>query len=161
MDEMEMERALAKLKLGPKKDPNELLNKILSIKCRYLLELSESKKKVQVLRLQGTQYSSIIATTTMIHCEKIATLTTEKLLEEMHLQWHLSGGKLKDDKNSNDGDEIALAAANAKKGGRNPVEETNHAGRTPTKIRPAVIARKRDTSKAHVGPSIRTRSLSP
>jgi hypothetical protein len=89
---MGMERALAKLKLGPKKDPNELLDKITSIKCRYLLELSKSKKKEQVLRLGGTQYSSIIATTTIIHCEKNATLTIEKLLEEMHLQWRLSGG---------------------------------------------------------------------
>ena len=42
---MEMERALAKLKLGPKKDPNELLDEFASIECRYLLELSKSKKK--------------------------------------------------------------------------------------------------------------------
>ncbi len=53
-----------------------------------------------------------------------------------------------------------MAAANTKKGGRNLVEETNHAGRTPTKIRTATIARRRDTLKAHVGPSIQTRSLS-
>jgi hypothetical protein len=30
---MEMERALAKLKLGPKKDPNDLLSGFASIKC--------------------------------------------------------------------------------------------------------------------------------
>jgi hypothetical protein len=33
MVEMKMERALAKLKLGPKKDPNELLNKFATTKC--------------------------------------------------------------------------------------------------------------------------------
>jgi hypothetical protein len=33
MAEMEMERALAKLKLGPKKDSSELLIKFASIKC--------------------------------------------------------------------------------------------------------------------------------
>ena len=49
MAEMEMECALAKLKLGPKKDPNELLDEFASIECRYLLELSKSKKKAQVL----------------------------------------------------------------------------------------------------------------
>jgi hypothetical protein len=49
MAKMEMERALAKLKLGPKKDPNELLDEFASIECRYLLELSKSKKKTQVL----------------------------------------------------------------------------------------------------------------
>jgi hypothetical protein len=54
----------------------------------------------------------------MIHHEKGATLTTEKLLEEMHLQWRLAGGKSKDDKDSDDKDEIAFAATNAKKGGK-------------------------------------------
>ncbi len=48
---MEMEHALAKLKLGPKKDPNDLLNEFTSIKCQYLLDLSESKKKAQILQL--------------------------------------------------------------------------------------------------------------
>jgi spore germination protein GerM len=86
MAEMDMERALAKLKLGPKKDPNELLDEFASIKCQYLLELSKSKKKVQVLRLSEAQYSSIISTTSMIHREIRATLTTEILLDEMHLQ---------------------------------------------------------------------------
>jgi hypothetical protein len=45
-------------------------------------------------------------------------LKTEKLLDEMHLQWRLAGGKLKDDKDSKDKNEIALAATNAKKGGK-------------------------------------------
>jgi hypothetical protein len=49
---------------------------------------------------------------------KKATLTTERLLEEMHMQWHLAGGKSKDNKNSNDENEIALAATNTKKGGK-------------------------------------------
>jgi hypothetical protein len=81
------------------------------------LELSKSKKKAQVLRLGGTHYSSIIATTSMIRCKKGAMLITEKLLDEMHLQWCLAGGKSKDDKDSDDEDEVALAAMNAKKGG--------------------------------------------
>jgi hypothetical protein len=41
--------------------------------------------------LGGTQYSSIIATTSIIHHEKGTMLTTEKLLDEMHLQWCLAG----------------------------------------------------------------------
>jgi hypothetical protein len=85
MAEMEMERALAKLKLGSKKDPKKLLDEFASIECQYSLELSKSKKNAQVLRLGGTLYLSIISTTSMIHCEKGATLTTEKLLDEMHL----------------------------------------------------------------------------
>ncbi len=97
-----------------------MLNEFASIKCGYSLELSESKKKAQILRLGGTQYSSIIATTSMIHCKNTKTLTTKKLMDEMHLQWRLAGGKLKKDKDSNDKDEIALAATNTKKGGKKP-----------------------------------------
>jgi hypothetical protein len=67
MAEMEMERALAKLRLGPKKDPNDLLNKFASIECGYSLELSESKKKAQILLLGGSQYSGIIVTTSIIY----------------------------------------------------------------------------------------------
>jgi hypothetical protein len=58
---------MAKLKLGPNKDPNDSLNDFASIKCQYSLELSESKKKAQILQLGGTQYSSIIAATSMIY----------------------------------------------------------------------------------------------
>jgi hypothetical protein len=37
MAKMELERALAKLKLGPKKEPNDLLNEFASIECQYSL----------------------------------------------------------------------------------------------------------------------------
>jgi hypothetical protein len=37
MAEMEMEQALTKMNLGPKKDPNELLNKLTSIECKHSL----------------------------------------------------------------------------------------------------------------------------
>ncbi len=49
MAKMKMEHALAKLKLGLKKDQHNLPNKFASIKCQYSLELSESKKKAQIL----------------------------------------------------------------------------------------------------------------
>ena len=66
MAEMEMEMALAKMKLGPKKDPNSLNDAMASIKCRYLIEMTNSKKKAPVLRLGGVMYSSVIARTQMI-----------------------------------------------------------------------------------------------
>jgi hypothetical protein len=96
------------MKSGSKKDTNELLNESASIECRYLLELSKSKKKAQVL--------SIIATTSIIYRINKATLTTEQLLEKMHIQWRLAGGKLRED-NSNNKDEVALVAS-TKKGGK-------------------------------------------
>jgi hypothetical protein len=48
MAEMEMEKALSKLTLGKKKDPNVLLDKMSAIECRYKIDLTESKKKAQV-----------------------------------------------------------------------------------------------------------------
>jgi hypothetical protein len=116
MARMEMEQALSKLKLGSKKDLNKLLNKLASIECGYLLELSKSKKKAQVLHLGGAQYSSIITTTSVIYCNNKAMLTLEQLLEEMHIQWCLVGGKLRED-NSDNNDEVALVAS-TKKGGK-------------------------------------------
>ncbi len=79
-------------------------------------ELSKSKKKVQVLHLGGAQYSSIIAATSMIYRNNKAALTTEQLLEEMHIQWRLAGGKKRED-NSDNEDEVALVAS-TKKGGK-------------------------------------------
>jgi hypothetical protein len=73
------------MKLGPKEDPNKLLNELALVECRYLLKLSKSKKKALIMRLGGTQYSSIIATTSMIYCKNNATITTKKLLKEMHM----------------------------------------------------------------------------
>ena len=103
MAELEMEEALRRMKLTSKKDPRDLLNELAAIECRYSLELTDSKKKAVVLRLGGQTYSSIIATTTMIHRMKSQALTCEMLLEEMHIQWRLAGGKSKnDDTDSNE-----------------------------------------------------------
>jgi hypothetical protein len=56
----------------------------------------------------------------MIYPKNKTTLTAEKLLDEMHIQWHLAGGKLKEDKDSNNKDEITLAATYTEKGGKKP-----------------------------------------
>jgi hypothetical protein len=116
MAKMEMEQALARMKLGSKKDPNELQNKPASIECRYSLEPSDSKKKAQVLRLGGSLYLSIIMTTTMIYRKKNNNLTCNTLLKEKYMQWRLSGGKSKEDRDSDDDKEVALVAT-TKKGG--------------------------------------------
>jgi hypothetical protein len=42
MAQMEIKKALAKLKLGAKKDPNNLLDKWAAIKCRYNIDLDKS-----------------------------------------------------------------------------------------------------------------------
>ncbi len=70
MAKMEMEKALSTLTLIRKKDPNNLMDKISAIKCRYNIDLSKSKKKAQVLRVSRTHYASVISITQMIWREK-------------------------------------------------------------------------------------------
>jgi hypothetical protein len=84
MTEMEMEKALSKLSLGKKKDPNDINDDLSTIECRYKIDLTKSKKKVQIFRIGGAQYASIISTTQMIYRSKGVELTCETLLEEMH-----------------------------------------------------------------------------
>jgi hypothetical protein len=83
---MEMEKALSKLSLGKKKDPNDIINELSAIKCRYKIDLTKSKKKAQIFRIGGAQYASIISTTQMIYRLKGVELTCEKLFKEMHNQ---------------------------------------------------------------------------
>jgi hypothetical protein len=63
MAKMEMKKALLKLTLTRKKDPNDLLDKVSAIKCRYNIDMSKSKKKKQVFRVGRTHYASVIFTT--------------------------------------------------------------------------------------------------
>jgi hypothetical protein len=83
---MEMETALAKMKLGPKKDPHDLNNELAAIECIFSIEMSNSKKKAQVLRLGGVNYAGVIVTTQMIYREKEKELLISTLLEGMHIQ---------------------------------------------------------------------------
>jgi hypothetical protein len=110
MAEMEKEKAFAKLTLTRKKDPNDLMDKISAIKCRYNINLSKSKKKAQVFEVSRTHYASVISTTQMIWREKEKELASEKLLKEMHIQWKIAGNKTQEEKDSDDEDEVAATA---------------------------------------------------
>ncbi len=48
MAKMEMKKAFSKLTLGKKKDPNNFLDKMSAIECRYKIDFTELKKKAQV-----------------------------------------------------------------------------------------------------------------
>jgi hypothetical protein len=98
------------MKLGPKKDPNSLNDAMASIECRYLIEMTNSKKKAQILRLGGVMYSLVIVTTQMIWWEKGKELPVAILLNEMHIQWWVAGGKNRDKKGSNDNKELVVPA---------------------------------------------------
>jgi hypothetical protein len=86
MTKMEMEKALAKLTLTKKKDPNNLLDKLSAMECRNNIDMSKSKKKAQGFRVSKIHYASVISTTQMIWREKGWGLKCDTLLEEMHIQ---------------------------------------------------------------------------
>ncbi len=66
----------------------------------------------------NVQYAGVMTTMNMIYHEIGKALTTKTLLEEMHLQFRLSGGKSqKGDKDSDKEEEVALTAT-GKKGGK-------------------------------------------
>jgi hypothetical protein len=67
MAKMEMEKTPNKLSLRKKKDPNNVNDELSAIKCRYKLDLTESKKKAQIFRIGRAQYASIISMTEMIY----------------------------------------------------------------------------------------------
>jgi hypothetical protein len=93
MAKTEMEKAVNKLSLSKKKDPNNLKDELSAIKCRYKLDLTKSKKKAHIFRIGRAQYASIISTTQMINRSKGEELTCEKLLDKMHNQWRVAGNK--------------------------------------------------------------------
>jgi hypothetical protein len=79
--------------------------------------MTNGKKRAQVLRLGGVTYSSVIATTQMIWREKGKELPVATFLNEMHIQWHLAGGKNRDKKGSDDNEEqVVPAITTVKKG---------------------------------------------
>ncbi len=59
MAKMEMEKALSKLSLGKKKDPNDINNELSAIKCRYKIDLTKSKKKAQIFRIGGVNMQAL------------------------------------------------------------------------------------------------------
>jgi hypothetical protein len=87
---MEMEKALSKLTSTKKKVPDNLLDKLSAIKCRYNIDMSKSKNKMQVFRVSRTHYVSVISTSQMIWRDKGRELTYDKLLTVMHIQWRIA-----------------------------------------------------------------------
>jgi hypothetical protein len=101
-------------------------------------------------------YSLVIATTQMIWREKGKELPIATLLNEMHIQWRVAGGKNRDEKGSDDNEELVVPAIATEKKGEIKGGEKNHR-RTLTRTRSAITARKRDTCKLPAGKSIQIR----
>ncbi len=120
--------------------------------------MTNSKKKAQVLRLGGVMYSSVIATTQMIWWEKGKELPVATLLNKMHIHWRIAGGKTRDEKGSDDNEELVVPAIATEKKGVSRAEKRKLT-RNLTRTRSAITARKRDTWKLPAGKSIQIRFL--
>jgi hypothetical protein len=55
-------------------------------------------------------YSLVIARTQMIWWEKGKELPAATLLNKMHIQWRVAGGKNRDEKGSDDNEELVIPA---------------------------------------------------
>jgi hypothetical protein len=115
-----------------------LNNELSAIECRYKLDLTKSKKKVQIFIFGRAQYASIISMTQMIYRSKCEELTCEKLLEEMH-NWRIGGNKSQDEKDSDNKDEVAATATTKDKDSRKKKPYVN-----PYKEKPCNHCKKKD-----------------
>ena len=86
MAEMDMEIEFCKLMLGLKKNPKDLNDKLAAIKFCFGIELTNAKKKAQILRLGGTHDAGVITLTTLLQKQQGKVETSAMLLQEMHNQ---------------------------------------------------------------------------
>jgi hypothetical protein len=96
----------------------------------------------------------------MIYRKNKKTLSTEKLLNEMHLQWRFAGGKSKEDKDSANEDEILLIAMYTKKGGKKPNGRGNPKKENPNKDKICDHCNKKGILRTRAGRSTLRKSQS-
>jgi hypothetical protein len=105
---------------------------------------------MQIFRIGGAQYASIISTTQMIYRSNGVELTCEMLRKELHNQWWIAGNKSQDKKESDNEDEVAATATTKDKDSGKKKQYVN-----PDKDKMCNHCMKWVTWKANVGRRIR------
>jgi hypothetical protein len=116
--ETELELALTKLKLTNKKNPRKLLEEIASCEVKYGVPVSDGKKAVQLIRLGGKKYGTVITVTQMCKQSEKVRCTAKHIVDEMWKQWQIEGGKEKGEENADDEDETTLSKVDEKNKGK-------------------------------------------
>ena len=106
--EMDMEDALAKIKLGAKEDPWDLNDKIAAVQIKYSHKIPDTRKATIIMRAGKVHYAAITASTSqMIRMRHSRAAQAKELLAEMHTQWRIE--RCRDDDGDDEPTEAALA----------------------------------------------------
>ncbi len=93
--ETKLELALSKLKLSNKKNPRKLMEEIASCEVKCGVPISNGKKIMQLIRLGGKKYGTVITVTQMCKKSTKFTCTPKNIVDKMWKQWCIKGGKKK------------------------------------------------------------------
>jgi len=116
--ETELELVLSKLKLASKKNPRKLIEEIASCEVKYGVPVSDGKKVVQLNRLNGKKYGTVITVTQICKKSKKVTCTAKYIVDEMWKRWQIEGGKEKGEENADDEEETTLSKVDEKVKGK-------------------------------------------
>ena len=90
--EMDMEDALAKIRLGAKEDPWDLNDKIAAVQIKYSHKIADTRKAAIIMRAGKAHYAAVMATTSqVIRIRHSRPAQAKELLAEMHTQWRTRG----------------------------------------------------------------------
>jgi hypothetical protein len=106
--EAELELALSKLQLNNKKNPQKLIEEIVSCEVKYGIPISDSKKMVHLICLGGQEYKTVITVAQMCKKTKGVTCTSKHIVDKMWKQWHVKSGKDYGEENSDNEEEASL-----------------------------------------------------
>jgi len=73
--------------LTNKKNPRKLFEEIASCEKKYGVPVSDRKKVVQLIRLCGKKYGTVIRVTQMCKKSKKVKCTAKHIVDEMWKQW--------------------------------------------------------------------------
>jgi hypothetical protein len=90
------------------------MEEIALCEVKYGVPISNGKKIVQLIRLGGKKYGTIITVTQMCKKSKKVTCTPKHIVDKMWKQWRIKVGKEKGKENANDDEETTLTKVDDK-----------------------------------------------
>jgi len=111
MAEFELDGKLRRITLSKKKDPKDLLVKILAVEIKFGITIVDKKKIATILRALKRDYAQVMTTMSTItkHTAK-REATPKEMVVAVYKQWRLQGNKESTHKKvEDDGHETALA----------------------------------------------------
>ncbi len=122
-------------------------------KVKYVVPISNGKKIVQLIRLGGKKYNTVITVTQMCKKSKGVPCTPKHIVDKMWKQWHIKGGKGKDKEEDEEETTLAKVDDKAKEKAKGSGKAKDGKARRK-RLEHVTIVESRDTSKKSVGRKI-------